>query len=186
MNPSSLGAAGLGASGGGSILSAFGSIASGSANQDMYDYQASIARLNQQIDLQNAEYSHQVGEQQAAQYGLKAAQQMGGIKVAQAASNLDVNSGSAVQVRASQSKLNQLDTDVIRSNAAKTAYNYEVKATMDSAQANLYDMAGSNAFSAGLIGAGSSILGGIGSVSGQWLQGQKVGMWSGTGLDFGS
>lgn len=186
MNPSSIGAAGLGTSAGGSILSAFGSIASGSANQDMYDYQASIARLNSQIDLQNAEYSRQVGEQQASQYGIKAGQQMGAIKSAQASSGLDVNSGSAMDVRASQGRLNRLDTDVIRSNAAKTAYNYEIKSTMDNAQAGLYSMAGDNAMSAGLIGAGSSVLGGLGSVSGQWLQGQRVGLWSGTGLDFGA
>lgn len=186
MTPSQIGGAGLGATAGGSIFSAFGSIASGSANQDMYDYQASIARLNQQIDLQNAEYSRQVGEQQAQQYGVKAAQQMGAIKTAQAASNLDVNSGSAVQVRASQGKLAQLDTDVIRSNAAKTAYNYEIQGTLAGAQADLYSLAGADAMSAGFIGAGSSLLGGLGSVSSQWLQGQRVNLWGGTGLNFGA
>lgn len=176
-SPSQIGGAGIGATAGGSILSAFGSIGSGIANKDMYDYQSSIANLNKQIDLQNAEFSRQTGEQQAFQYGLKASQQMGQIKVAQASSGFDVNSGSAVAVRASQGKLNQLDNDIIRSNAAKTAYGYTEQATVAGAQADLYSMAGRNSMAAGVIGAGSSILGGAGSVSSMWLQGQRVGLF---------
>jgi hypothetical protein len=180
-NPTQIGQLGMGATAGGSILSAFGSLSSGFANKDMYDYQAGIAKLNQQIDLQNAEFARQTGEQQATQFGLKAGAQMGQIKAAQASSGLDVRSGSAAQVQASQRTLNTLDTNVIRSNAAKTAYNYTEQATVAGAQANLYTMAGTDSLIAGAIGAGSSIIGGAASVSSEWLQGAKVGLWGAGG-----
>ena len=178
-SPAQIGGIGLGATGGGSMLSAFGSLASGISNQSMYNYQSGIARLNQQIDLQNAEYARQQGEQQAQQFGLKAGQQFGQIKVAQAASGFDVRGGSNAQVQASQRHLNSLDMDVIRSNAAKTAYNYETQGAVAGAQAKLYSMAGAQALAAGEIGFGTSILGGISSVSSEWLKGAQVGLWSG-------
>ncbi|MDR3572259.1 MAG: hypothetical protein P4L50_00220 [Anaerolineaceae bacterium] len=183
MTPNSGQIAGLGAgaTAGGSLLSAGGSIASGFANSSMFNYQASIARLNQQIDSQNAEFATQTGEQQALQFGLKARAQMGQIKASEASSGFDVRTGSNAQVQASQRGLNLLDADVIRSNAAKTAYNYETQGTVAGAQADLYTMAGSNALTAGFVGAGTSILGGAASVSNEWLKGQMVGL--GTGDD---
>lgn len=177
LSPKTIGGAGVGATAGGGILSAFGALSSGIANKETFDYQASIARLNQQLDKQNADWARETGEQTAGQFGLKAGQEMGHIKTGQAASGLDIRSGSAAEVRSSQSKLNQLDLDVIRSNAAKTAYNFEVQGTMAGAQAGLYDKAGENSLTAGAIGMGSSFLGTAASVSSEWLQGQRVGLW---------
>lgn len=180
LSNSQIGAGGIGATAGGSLLSAGGSIASGFANKDMYDYQASIAQLNQQIDLQNAEFARQTGEQQATQSGMKSAQQAGQIKVAQAASGFDVRSGSNKQVQESQQRIAMMDQNQIRSNAARTAYGYQEQATVAGAQADLYKMAGSNSLTAGFIGAGSSVLGGAASVSNEWLQGSKVGLFNST------
>ena len=173
-SPSAIAGVTEGATGAGSLLSAFGSLSSGSANQSMYNYQSGIANLNQQIDLQNATFATQQGEQQAQQAGLKQATQMGQIKVSQASSGFDVNSGYNKQVQDSQRHLNQLDTDVIRSNAARTAYGYTEQATVAGAQAQLYSQAGANAMSAGEIGAASSILGGVSSVSSEWLKYNQV------------
>lgn len=178
MDPKQIAGAGIGATAGGGILSAFGSVSSGIANKNMYDYQASIARLNQQIDTQNAEFATQTGEQQATISGMKTGQQIAQTKVAQASSGFDVNSGSNAQVRESEHRVGAIDTDIIRSNAAKTAYNYQVQGAQAGNQASLYASAGSNAMTAGLVGAGSSILGSASSVSSQWLQGQRVGLWS--------
>ena len=181
MDNGKLGSLGTGATGGGSILSAFGSLSSGIANKGIYDYQSGIAKLNQQIDLQNAEFARQQGEQQSQQFGLKAGAQMGQIKVAQASSGFDVRSGSAAQVRSSQAQLNTLDMDVIRSNAAKTAYGFKEQGAVAGAQANLYTMAGTNAMEAGFMNFGTSILGGASSVSSEWLKGQQMGLWGDAG-----
>lgn len=174
---SGVGAVGLGTSLAGGLLSAFGAKQAGENQQAMYNYQAQVARINSQIDKQNEEYARNKGEIEATQYGMKARQQAGAIRAAQGASNIDVNSGSAVEVQNSQRKISQMDLTQIRSNAAKVAYDYDVKSTMDLNQANLDVMAGENAKKAGDINAMSSILGTVGSVSSKWLQGSQQGMW---------
>ena len=179
MNPSQIGAVGQGATVGGGILSAFGSLSQGTSNKNMYDYQAALARMNAQIDQQNAEFAMQTGNQQNMQFGLKAGQRLGQIKAAQAASGFAVNSGSAKQVVDSQQQLDKIDMATIRSNAAKTAYNYEVKGTMDESQAGLYETAGKQSMVAGEVGAMSSFLGTAGSVSNQWLQAKQSGLYGG-------
>ena len=172
-----VGAIGMGASLAGGILGAEGAKQSAAATQASYNYQAGVAKINSQIDLQNKEYALNYGEIQATQYGLKERQQEGQIKVAQSASNLDVNSGSAVDVQQSQRKLGQMDMTQIRSNAAKTAYDFDVKSTMDLNQSTLDVMAGQNAKSAGDIQAMASIVGSVGSVSSKWMQGSQMGMF---------
>lgn len=161
----------------GGLTSAFSSILSGQDQRRMYDYQAGVARLNEQISLQNAEYARQTGELSAERYGLAAGQRMGQIRAAQASTGLDVNSGSAAQVRASQRNLSAMDTATIRSESAKTAYNYEVQGTQYEAQAQLDTTAGKSAAAAGFIGAASSMVGTASSVSSEWLKGQTQGLW---------
>ncbi len=178
MAAGSVGTVGLGATLGGGILSAFGAEKSGQAQQSMYNYQAQVAKINADIDKQNAEWELNKGQIQTQQYGMKAAQQMGQIRAAQGASNIDVNSGSNALVQSSQKTITGIDMAQIRSNAAKTAYDFDVKSTMDLNQATLDTVAGKNAKTAGDIGAASSILGTVGSVSSKWLQGNQAGMFS--------
>lgn len=172
-----LGTVGLGATLAGGITSAIGAEKSGEAQQSAFNYQAGVAQINSQIDLQNADYARQQGENEATQYGMKAGQQFAAIKAGQAASGLDVNSGSAVAVQASQRQITAMDLSRIRSNAAKTAYDYDVKSTMDLNQATLDVMGGQNAKIAGDIGAASSILGSVGSVATKWNAGTTSGLF---------
>lgn len=152
----------------------------------MYNYQSQVAQINATIDKQNAEYASNQGEIQAQQYGEKASQQRGQIIAAQGASGLQVGTGSNAAVVASQKALTSLDLTQIRSNAAKTAYDYTTKSTFDTNQATLDTIAGANAAKAGDIGAASSILGTVGSVSSKWLQGNTQGLWSTGGSSSGT
>lgn len=179
-SPQQIGQLGLGSTVGGSLLSAGGAISSGIAGANQYQYQAGIAKLNQQLDKQNEEFARQEGEQQASQFGIKAGQQMGQIKASQASAGFDVRSGSDAQIRTSQRTLNTIDTNIIRSNAAKTAYNYEIQGNIAGQQASMYSAASKNAMAAGFLNAGSSVLGGVSSVSSQWLKGQQTGLWGST------
>jgi hypothetical protein len=178
MTPSTVGTIGLGTTLAGGLLSAFGAEKSGQSQQQMYNYQAQVAKINSQIDLQNRDYALQKGEIEQTQYGMKAAQQRGAIKVAQAGSGIDVNSGSALAVQESQKKITGIDLDQLRANTAKTAYDYTVKSTMDTNQATLDILSGENAKEAGDIGAAASILGTVGSVSSKWMQGKQAGMFA--------
>lgn len=172
------GAVGLGATLAGGALSAFGALKEGEANQQMYNYKAQVAKINADIDRQNAAWARTKGEKEAVQYGMKAAQQKGQIIAAQGASGLDVNSGSNRDVQVSQDKIKDMDLATIRENAAKVAYDYDTKATMDENQATLDIMSGKNAKSAGEIKALGSILGTASTVSSKWQQGSSIGLWS--------
>lgn len=173
------GAVGIGASLAGGLLSAFGAQGEGDASQKAYNYKAQVAKINADINRQNAEWSLTKGETDATQYGMKAAQQRGAIKTTQAASGLDVNSGSNREVQASQEKIKDIDMSQIRANAAKVAYDYESKALMDENQATLDIMAGENAKKAGKIKAIGSIIGSVSGVSTKWSAGQSAGLWGG-------
>lgn len=161
----------------GGITKAIGAFGEGQSQQQMFDYEAGVARLNAQIAYQNAEYAVQTGEHQAMQAGLQGAATSGRIKAAQGATGLDVNTGSTVDVQKSQALINSMNQTTIRSNAAKTAYNYEVQGMGYGAQAQLDTVAGKNAAISGDIGAISSVIGAASSVSSQWQRGAQVGLF---------
>lgn len=175
-----LGAIGIGASIAGGITSAAGAKQTAQAQLQQNNYQAGVAQINANIAKQNRDFALNQGEQQAVKYGLDASQRAGAIKAGQGASGLDVNSGSAVDVRASQKLATDMDLTQIRSNAAKTAYDFDVQSVGFENQSQLYKMAGQNAVAAGNIQATASILGTVGSVSSKWAQGNSLGMF-GTG-----
>ncbi len=174
---SGFGAVGIGATLAGGLLQAYGNQQQGAAQQQMYNYRAQVAKINADINRQNATWARDKGEKETVQYGMKAAQQRGAITAGQAASGLDVNTGSAKQVRESQQKVVDMDTSMIRSNAAKIAYDYETKAVMDENQSTLDIMAGENAKKSGDINALSSIIGTVSGVSSKWQQGRTTGLW---------
>lgn len=178
MSSAAFGTVGLGATLAGGLLSAFGNSKQGEAQESMYNYRAQVARINADIDRQNAAWSRDKGEMEATQYGMKAAQQRGAIRATQAASGLDVNSGSAREVQQSQEKIKTMDLATIRSNAAKVAYDYDTKAVMDENQAGLDVMAGNYAKQAGDIKALGSLIGTVSTVSSKWQQGNSIGLWS--------
>ena len=185
-DPVTLGTIGLASSGASGALGIFGSLFGGSAKADAYKYQSSMAWQNAAIAKQNQKYALDIGEQQAEKAGIAGAAQAGQIKAAQGASGVDVNSGSAKQVQDSQHLVSQMDLNTIREKAAKTAYDFSVQATNYENQARGYDKAASNAKTEGILGAVSSFIGTVGSVSSKWLQGQQLGMWGKGGTSSGS
>jgi|SRR5882672_1277196 len=161
------------------VTNAVGSIFGGIANQGMYNYQAQVAQMNAEIAKRNAAYEGALGEVQAQQQGMKTRAVISQTRATQGASGLDVNTGSGAKVRESELQLGQYDQQIIRSNAARRAYGFEVEAAGDIAQAGAYRAAGANSMTAGLLGAFTSILGAGGSFASKWKQGQS------TGMDFG-
>lgn len=181
MANAALGGFGMLTSALGGVIGAGGALESGQAQSQMYNYQAGMAQMNAKIAKQNADYAINVGEHQAENYGLQAGQRMGQIKSAQGASGLDVNSGSAQQVQKGQATITNMDLTQIRSNAAKTAYNFDVQSVQDQQQAQLYRMAGAQSITASQYNAAASILGSASSVSNEWLQGQQSGLYNTSG-----
>lgn len=156
--------------GAGAGISAYGALTKGAADSAMYGYQQGIAQINQKIQKQNADYAIATGEVEAQQSGMKTAGQVSQTKVQQSASGLDVNSGSNVTVRDSETAIGQQNQDIIRSSAARKAYGFEVEGAQAEAQGNIYGMAAKTSQTAGILGAVSSIIGGAGSVASKWAQ----------------
>lgn len=145
---------------GGTLLKAYGQTKQAGANAATDTYKAQVAENNAAIATQQAQWAGEEGDQSASAAALKTRATEGGIEANQAASGIDVNTGSAVQVQDSARILGKLDALTIRSNAARQAYGYQVEATNQTAQSQLDKFAAKNDIEAGEIGAGSTILGG--------------------------
>jgi|SRR5215475_3692415 len=167
---------GIGATALGGVVSAFGNYFGGQSQGAMYDYQAGIALMNKQIAEQNANYAINAGEIKAQQAGMKARFEIGTAIAEGGASGLDVRSGSKAQVVQGMYKVAQQDMGIIRTNAAKEAYGYEVEAASDEAQANLDKYAAKFSRTSGTIAAFGSLLGAAGGVSSKWISAGQAGI----------
>lgn len=160
--------AAIGATAGGAIMGAVGSEAKGKSEAQMYNYQAGVARVNAQIATQDANYTLAAGGVQGEQAGMRERATVGATRAGFGASNVAGASKNAVV--SSEIEVGQQNQGIIAANAAKRAYGFEVGAASDTATAGALDFSATNAKEAGDIGAVSSILGGVSSVSSKWLQ----------------
>ena len=92
----------------GAAASAAGTLYNGITTSQAASYRATVARNNAKIANANATRAIAAGQQQAQNQSLKNAEQLGAIKTAQAANGIDVNSGSALDLQASQRAKGQL------------------------------------------------------------------------------
>jgi hypothetical protein len=152
----------------GAAITGYGEYEQGQAAKKSANYNSEIAANNATIAQQTATRAANAGEEQAAVSEQKTRATVGAIKANQAAGNIDVNSGSAVDVRSSAEELGELDALTVRSNAAKTAYGYQTQAASYTAQSQLDKFQGNNAAIAGDIGAAGSILGGVSGAAGAY------------------
>ncbi len=151
-----------------------GELVEGFAGGRAADFQAQIARNNAEIARMNARSATEVGNVQAFNSMLKTRAQVGYTKAAQAAGGVDVNSGSALDVQASERMLGMMDALTIRSNAARAAYGYQAEAGNRMAQAASYKQRGKMSRIAGLMGASGTILEGASSVDRMRQQWQDI------------
>jgi hypothetical protein len=152
----------------GAAVSAGGMVEQGRAQANAADYQAQVARNNALIAQQNATWTAQSGEAKVAAEGMKTAQRVGSAKAAQGASNIDVNTGSAANVRQAMGKVGATDALTIRSNTAREAYGYEVSGVSDIAQSQLLTSEAQQAPIGADIGGVGTFLSGASSVGGRY------------------
>lgn len=149
----------------GAGVSAFSSISQGVAASRAAAYNAQVADNNAKIATQNAQYAGAEGEQNAAASEMNTRAKVGAIAAAQGANGIDVNTGSAVNVRASASELGELDAMNIRANAARQAYGYETQSGAFSSQSALDKSQSKSDETGGLISGGATFLGGVGNAA---------------------
>lgn len=167
--------AGLATSVAGTAMSAIGqgqaASAQAAAQSQAASYQAQVARNAQTVANWNADNARKVGiineDQQRQKTGLISGAQ----KAALAAQGGDVTSGSAVDILGDTARAGEMDAQTIRSNAARTAWGYQVQASGAGAQAGLLDMqsqVAANSTANLPFGIGSTLLGGASSVASKW------------------
>ncbi len=173
-------AASIGLGVAGTATSAMGQISQGNAEAAKYKYQSSIALINKDIALQNARYERDAGEVEAQKVGLAGRYRMGMIRAGQGAGGFDVNFGSNQRVQESQQSVISHDEDVVRANAARRAYGHEIEATSATNQSKLYEASASNAKTAAMFNATSTILEGASKVAGKWYGASSAGLTLGS------
>lgn len=173
-NPITIASMGLSAAGG--IMGAFGKAQEGKAQAQQLQYQAGIAQYNKQVALQNRDYASAQGEEEAVNTGLSGRYREGKIRAGIGASGIDVNSGSAAAVQASQREITQRDMATVRNKAARVAMGYATEAEQAELQSNLYKMGASNVQAATPLNVASSLISGASSVASKWMQAKAAGM----------
>jgi len=151
-----------------------GQLYSGQAQAQMYQYQAGVARLNRQIELQNAEYEYKVGDVEAQQSGMKTRFEVGQTRAAQSASGLDMGRGTSQNVITAELDVGAQQQGIIRANAARRAYGHQVEAVKYEAEGSLDMMAADRAVTASKYSAVASILGAAGGVSSDYMSYKKT------------
>ena len=152
----------------GTAVSAYGAYQSGQAQSKAAAYQAQVAANNAKIAQEQATLATQKGENEAMQQSLKNRAALGGIITSMAANGVDVNSGSAINVRQSADVLGLQDVQTKRENAAIEAYGFRSQGASYTAQSQLDTSEAQWAKSAGMTGAVGSLLGGAGSVGAKY------------------
>jgi hypothetical protein len=159
----------------GGIVSAVGSIFTGSAQQSAANYNAQIQLKNAQQAKINSQIAGQAGNAQVEAQELRNRAGMGSLKAMQGASGIDVNSESSTAVEQSQREIGQLDALTVRSNATREAYGYATQAQSYTEKAALEKAQGENAATASYINAGSSLLNSASNASASWQEWQDKG-----------
>jgi hypothetical protein len=149
---------------GGAVTSAIGAIGGGIASSQAASYQAQVNRNNATTATQNSTYALEAGSVQEQEAGQKAAGQLGQVRASMAANNVDVNSGSAVDVQKSQRETGLLSEEDVSNNAALTAYGYQTQATGFQAQAGLEQGQASTAIPGALLSAGGGLLSNVSTI----------------------
>ena len=149
-------------------VSAYAAYSSAQAQGNAAKYQSQVAANNAQIANQNAQYATSAGEAQAQATSLKGAGQLGMIRAAIGANNVDVNTGSAQDVQSGAREVSSLDTQTTMNNALLQAYGYQSQATGFTATSQLQNYESAQAPVAEAGGVAGSLLSGAKSIGTSW------------------
>lgn len=173
VDPFSMAAIGLTVAGG--VMQAGGQMAAGDAASQAASYRAQVRENNALIAEQNAKWEAQAGDAAGTAKGLETRALVGSMKAAQASNNVDVERGSAAEVRTAAHALGELDQMTIRSNSAKRVLAHQTEAVNQRAGAALDRYEGEDAKRAGKLAALTTLVTSAASVGGKFKGMQSPG-----------
>lgn len=160
----------------GSGVSAYGAMAQGAAQKQMYDYQAQVAQFNAQIAATQSNVAQEAAEVQAQKVALQGEETREAEATRIAAGGLDLGSGSAKAVLASQTEITQHDEAMTRWEGEQKAYSLRVQSVQDTMQGQLDVAAGVGAEQAATFTAGTSLLGGAQQFGDRYVKYSQAGV----------
>lgn len=155
------------------VMGAAGAGLTASASLESGMYRAQVARNNQTIANDNANFAVERGNQQVMASQLRTGQIEGAQRAGFGASGVDVNSGSAVRTQQDTARVGQIDAQTIQQNAQRSAWGYTNQGRNFAAEGGLDEMTGA-------AGAMRSLVGGASDFASKWSQWQTAGV-PGTG-----
>ena len=150
----------------------------GAARQRAADKQAEILDFNAQVADVQAQDAVERGAQDESRFRSGVKLMIGEQRAGQAAGNIDVGFGSAVDVQADAAYLGELDAMTVRQNAQRDAWGYKVQAVDYRKRAAVTRMEGANFADAGQNAKTAARIGAVGSsvIAGGSLLAQRYGM----------
>jgi hypothetical protein len=152
---------------GGTVLGAVGQISQGISARNQANFQAQIAKNNEIIANRKAADARLIGSQKARQAAIATNQLIGAQRGAAAASGVQVDFGSALDLNVDAAGFGRLDELRERNIAERQALGFEAQADVFGAQADALEIAGDQAFLQGVLGAGATTL--TGAVDPKWF-----------------
>lgn len=150
----------------GAATKAYGASQQANAQRNAAQYQASVAENNARIAQIQASSAEQNGQISAMNHGLQVAQLAGQQNAQLAANGVDLNQGSALNMRATTQFMGQRDTNQIMNNALMQAWGYKNQAADYTAQAKTESNIASSISSTGA--AVSSLMGSATQANSAW------------------
>lgn len=157
-------------------LGAAGSLFGGISQMRAAGYQSAVAKNNARIMEMSREDALQAGQNEESQRRLATGKLIGEQLATQGASGIDVGVGTTRDVRAGAAGQGEADALMIRYNAARQAYGYSTEAESFRNEAKMAKAAGRQALISGVLGAGTSFLGGASSIASNKLKFQSAGI----------
>ena len=143
------------------------------------DYAAKMAARNQSIVSQQIADQQNVSQIEEKQMRLKTEQTIGQARSDLSGSGVVLDTGSPLEVTQDVAAWGEWDVQQHRWDTAKKIWSMETEAASNSAASQAYvglqNMAASNASSAGIWGAGGSLLSGGATVADKWYTYSKMG-----------
>ena len=155
------------------VASAAGTAVSASQQAASANYQAKVASNNQVIAANNAQAAINAGTQQAQQQLTANDQRVGQIRAALGANNIELNSGSALDIQSDQGRTGALNAYTTQYNAGLQASGFRAQQSNFQAQQSADTAAAGNISAAAPLGVATSLLSSASSFAPKWAAYQQ-------------
>jgi hypothetical protein len=158
----------------GLAMSAASMIGGGMAQKQQADYQAKAMQAQAEVENARAVQASEQAASQITKFDRQAAQLRGQQNAQMAASGLNMNSGSLMDIAVDTAGEQAIDRQNLAFQGKINQLGFENSANALTSQASMSRISGNNAMLGGVLSAGGSILGGAGDLYGKYRAGDTL------------